>query len=165
MTRRREPPDTKIVPFPDNWRGDPSAGAHLASWGPGNSVPAMTAGEVVLIESGNLIATFTLHVILRRGLGFYIRKCRIVKWGAGERVFPPQASHRITRITPSEEEGGECTFESRTFYEELLIFGSNKGAKEFEQAALAAARHAVAQARREQPAPNGNGLDHDGAPF
>jgi hypothetical protein len=166
MKNGREIPDTKISPFPANWRGDASNGQHLETWGPDHSAPPLHAGSVVLIDIGNLIAKFDLHVRLRPGLGFYLRGCRLVKWGAGERVFPPQASHRISIITPPEDQGGQPTIKHRTFYEELLFFDTNRGPRDFEQAAIAAARVAVARARREQQ-PNGNGADHDhdGVPF
>lgn len=166
MTGRREPPDTKISPFPNNWRSDSSPGAHLATWGPDHSTPPLRAGEVVLIGRGNTIARFSLHVVLQRGLGFYIRGCKLVRWGPGERVFLPQRSATIKVIAPAADPDEEFTvLGTKNYYADLIFFDSNRGAAEFEQAALAAARFAVAQARREQPAPNGNGVDHDGVPF
>jgi hypothetical protein len=164
MKNGREIPDAKVPALPPNWRGDASPAAADATWGVDYSLRPMRAGEVLLVEVGDLIARFTLHLFLGGGIDLYIRGWRLVRWGLGERVFPPQSSHRVSRIYPPEVEGGEPTVKNRTFYEEILFAGSNRGAAAFEAAALAAARVAVARARREQQ-PNGKGADHDGVPF
>jgi len=157
MRGPRELPDTKIVPFPDNYRGDDSPAAHRATWGPDHDVQPMTAGEVVLVGRGKTIATFTLHVVLKRGLGFYLRGCRLVQWGPGQRVFLPErkTTVKIVSVSDDDDEKLFTVVNSRDYYEGLLRFDSNRGAKAFEEAALAAARYAVEQHRdnqREAPA-------------
>jgi hypothetical protein len=160
MRRRRDLPDTKIVPFPDNSRGDDSPAAHRASWGPDHDIRPLVAGEVVLIERGNLIATFTLRIRVGSGVAFYFRGFRLVRWGPGERVFPPQ---RRTTVRVTDDDGK--FIRARDYYADLITFDSNRGAKAFEEAALAAARYAVARHRSDQRAFVDDGAANADVPF
>lgn len=146
MRRTRELPDHKIVPFPENFLGDVSDAAHRATWGPDHDIPPLEAGSIVLVGVGNLIATFTLLVRLGRSLAFYLPGCKLVRWGPGERVFVPQHEKIVRKV--SVDDDGETVIGTRTFYgAAVLSFDTNRGQQEFEQAALRAARHAVAQHR------------------
>src|ERR1700720_477321 len=120
MTRRRDPPDAKIVPFPDNLRGDDSPAAHHATWGPDHDVQPLGAGEVVMINRGKLIAVFTLRVVLKRGLGLYLRGCRLVRWGDGERVFLPNRKTTVKTVTACDEDGKPIV-EVRDYYADLIF--------------------------------------------
>lgn len=165
VRRHRELPDTRIVPFPDNHRGDDSPAAHRATWGPDHDTPPLVAGEVVLVERGKLIATFTLHVVLKRGLGFYLRNCWLVKWGPGQRVFPPQRRETVRIVSVSDDNEYEV-IKTNTSYHDYFWFDTNRGAKAFEEAALRAARYAVEQHRNNQRDPAVDyGESADDVPF
>jgi hypothetical protein len=155
----RELPDAKIVPFPDNHLGDHSAGAAGVSWGPAHDIQPLRVGEVVLVDRGGLIATFAVYILLGRGVGKWERGYRLVRWGVGQRVFPPQSSRTVPLKAPDDD--GKVTFtgETRTYYAEMMWFDSNRGAKAFEEAALAAVRPVVARLRSEQPSRSAAFLD------
>jgi hypothetical protein len=154
--RPRKPiPDAKVIAFPDNHRRDESPGAHLASWGPNHDCLPLHASNIVLIEIGKLICTFSLHIILQR-VGFYLYDCKFVKWGQGERVLLPERAHTNSA--------------GRRFFRDLVAFDKNATAKAFEQAALAAVRHAMAEfrERQAQAAPAAapvDGIAGDDVPF
>jgi hypothetical protein len=148
--RRRELPDTKVVPFPDNYRGDDSPAAHRQTWGPNHDIPPLRAGEVVMVNSGNLIAMFTLRVPLCREHGYYIRGCRFVRWGAGQRVFLPNTKKVVITVTAPDADGERTLVGVKPDYTDIFFFDSNLGQKAFEEAALRAVRHAVDRHRSDQ---------------
>jgi len=155
MTPPKEVPDAKIKPFPRNSRGDDSPGAHLATWGPTHAARPLSAGEIVMVERGKLVCRFTLHVRLE-GTGFYIRGCRLVRWGEGVRVFLPQRSctvHWCEFVEDCEEGEGEDgpqyrTIKRKTYYDDIFFLDRNRTERDFEEAVLSAVRHALARFHR-----------------
>ena len=156
MRRTRELPDTRIVPFPENYRGDPSDAAHRQTWGRDHDIPPLGVGDFYLGgNSPNTIATLSLLVPMWRSYAFYVPGCRLVKSGPGQRLYLPQHT-TIVRTVSVDDHGETTVLSTRTYYgARVLKFDTNRGEKDFEEAALRAARHAVAQHRdnrREPPA-------------
>ena len=161
MSRRRERPDAKIVPFPDNHLGDDSPAAHRAIWGPNHNTPPLRISEVVLVDRGKLIAKFSVFNPL---FGDWVRGYRLVRWGAGQRVMLPQSS-RTVPLTATDDDGKVTVTGYRTYYTEMTWFASNRSAKAFEEAALAAVRPAVDRLRSEQPSRRSATVVDDDVPF
>ena len=87
-------------------------------------------------------------MLRRGGGGLYLKRCRYVKWGPDEeRVFPP-AERQVVIVVTVDTDGKFISAQKRPpKYPEIFRWDSRRFEKAFQEAALAATRHAVAQHR------------------